>query len=300
MRTDLGHFLHADDLAGVTIAMRADRDVEFHLLVAFVGLRLAQIPGRAGPTEHRAGETPLPAILQRDDADIDVALFEDAVLDEEIMQILQDGRKGLAPSTDVLDQPRRAIDMHPAGAEIVGMQTGAGCALVEHHELLALLEAPQRRRQRAAIHGLRRHIEQMRQNAADLAEQDPDQLGAARHLDRHQILDGEAECVLLVHRSTIVEPVEIRDVLEVGPRLHELLRASVQQADVRIDPFDDLTIELEHEAQNPMGGRVLWAEVDRKITFRVGGLGPIRDDHGVTQNSTSTLSAFNLVFTSSR
>ena len=88
---------------------------------------------------------------------------------------------------------------------------------------------------------------------------------AARHLDAEQLLDGEAEGVLLVHRRDIVEPIEIGHVLEVGARLHQLLGAAMQQADMRIDALDDLAVEFEHEAQHAVRRRMLRAEIDREI-----------------------------------
>ena len=54
----LPHFLHADDLTIVIVAVQTDGNVEVHLLVAFIGLRLAQIPGRAGAAHHDAGKAP--------------------------------------------------------------------------------------------------------------------------------------------------------------------------------------------------------------------------------------------------
>ncbi len=52
-------------------------------------------------------------------------------------------------------------------------------ALVEHHQLLALLEAPERRRERADIHGLGGDVEEMREQAADLGIEHADELGRA-------------------------------------------------------------------------------------------------------------------------
>src|SRR4029079_2231786 len=75
----LSHLFHADAVAVVAVAVLADRDVEIHLGIALVGLRLAQIPGRARAAHHHAGEAPLPGVIERDDADIDIALLEDAV-----------------------------------------------------------------------------------------------------------------------------------------------------------------------------------------------------------------------------
>ena len=64
------------------------------------------------------------------------------------------------------------------------------------------------------------------------------------------------------------EPVEIGRVLGVGPGLDQLLGAAVQQADMRIDPLDQLTVQLEYEAQHAVGGRVLRTEVDVEFADR--------------------------------
>src|ERR1700751_3314077 len=50
----------------------------------------------------------------------------------------------------------------PTGPKILGVHARAGGAPVEHHQLLAFLEAPQRRRERADIHGLGGDVEEMR------------------------------------------------------------------------------------------------------------------------------------------
>ncbi len=68
--------------------------------------------------------------------------------------------------------------MHAAGAEIGRMHARARGALVEHHQLLALLEAPQRRGERADVHRLRGDVEEVRQEPADLGIEHADQLRA--------------------------------------------------------------------------------------------------------------------------
>src|SRR6266566_2089466 len=62
----LAHLFHADQIAVVAVAVLADRNVEIHLGIAFVGLRLAQIPCRPRATHHDAGKTPFPGLLERD------------------------------------------------------------------------------------------------------------------------------------------------------------------------------------------------------------------------------------------
>ena len=102
--------------------------------------------------------------------------------------------------------------------------------LVEHHQLLALFEAPERRRQRADVHGLRGDVEKMGKQPADLGIEHADELAAFRHRDVDQLLDRERIRMLLVHRRDVVEPVEIRERLEIGLVLDQLLGAAMQAA----------------------------------------------------------------------
>src|SRR5262245_26960527 len=74
--------------------------------------------------------------------------------------------------------------------------------------------------------------------------------------------------MLLVHRRDVVEPVEIGQGLQIGLVFDQLLRPAVKQPDVRIDALDDLAVELEHEAQYTVGGRVLRPEIDGEIAER--------------------------------
>ena len=261
----LAHLLHADDLAVVVVAVLAHGDVEIHLLVERVRLRLAQVPGHAAAADDRPREAPLPAIVQREDADIDVALLEDAVADDEGIEIVEHLQERIAERLDVVDQLRLDIHVDAAGPEVIGVHARAGNALIEDHQLLALLEAPERRRERADIHGLRGHVEEVREKTPDFGIEHPDQLGAAGHLDAEQLLDRHAIGVFLVHRRDVVEPVEIGVRLNVGLVLDQLLGAAMQQADMRIDALDDLAVQLQHEAQDAVRGRVLRAEIDGEV-----------------------------------
>ena len=174
----------------------------------------------------------------------------------------------VAERLDVVDQLRRQVLVHAADAEIVGVHAAARGALVEDHQLLALLEAPQRRGQRADVERLGGDVEEMRQEPADLGIEHADQLPAPRHLDAEQLLGGEAERVLLVHRRDVVEPVEIGDRLQIGLVLDQLLGAAVQEADMRIDPLDHLAVELQHQAQHPVRRRMLRPEIDGEVAQR--------------------------------
>src|SRR6202023_3330979 len=130
---------------------------------------------------------------------------------------------------------------------------------------LAFLEAPQRRRQGANVHRLGRDAEKMRQNPADFAKQNAQQLAAPRHFKAEQFLDGEAEGMFLIHRRDIIEPIEIRYILQIGARLHQFFGAAMKEPDMRIDALDDFAVEFENEPQDAMRGWMLRAKIDREI-----------------------------------
>ena len=154
--------------------------------------------------------------------------------------------------------------MHAAGAEIIGVHARARGALIEHHQLLAFLEAPERRRQRAHIHRLRGDVQQMIEQPPDLGIEHADILRARRHRHAEQLLDRERESVLLIHRRDVIEPVEIGHRLHIGLVLDEFFGAPMQQSDMRIDALDDLAVELQHQTQHAMGRGMLRPEIDRE------------------------------------
>jgi hypothetical protein len=57
--------------------------------------------------------------------------------------------------------------------------------------------------------------------------------------------------MLLVHRRDVVEPVEIRDCLQIGLVLDQLFRAAMEQPNMRVDPLDDLAVKLSGARRGP-------------------------------------------------
>ena len=155
--------------------------------------------------------------------------------------------------------------MHATHAEILGVHAATRGALVEDHQLLALLKAPQRGRQRADVHRLRRDIEEVREQPPDLAIEHADELAPLRHLKLQQLFRSKAESMFLIHGRDVVEPVDIADRLQVGLVLDELLGTAMEQPDVRVDALHDLTVEFEHETQHAVGGGMHRPEVDIEL-----------------------------------
>src|SRR5690606_31845519 len=145
----LSHLLHPHQVAIVAVAVLADWNVKIHLVVALVWLRLAQVPGTAGAADHYPRESPSPAVIEGDDADIGVPLLEDAVAGEQAVDVVDDFGKLVTEAFDIIDQLLRQVLVDAAWSEIGSVHAGAGGALIEHHQLLALFEPPERRCQRA-------------------------------------------------------------------------------------------------------------------------------------------------------
>jgi len=105
----------------------------------------------------------------------------------------------------------------------------------------------------------------MAEQAADLRIEHPDQLAAQRHLDTQKPFDREGEGVLLIHRRDVVETIEIRNGLKVGLVLDQLLGATMQQPDMRVDARHEFSVELKNQAQHAVCRRVDRAEVDGEV-----------------------------------
>src|SRR5690349_19689317 len=99
--------------------------------------------------------------------------------------------------------------MHASWAEIGSMHAGARGAFVKHHQLLTFLEAPQRRCKRADIKSLGGDVEKMGEQPTDLGIKHTDELAAFRHGEANKPFHRKGVSVLLIHRSDVVEPVEI-------------------------------------------------------------------------------------------
>ena len=155
----------------------------------------------------------------------------------------------------------RQVPIDPAGAVVGGVHARTGDRLVAIQQVLALTETIQEDGHGADIQGMGGEPHQVVQDARDLVEQGADVLGALRRLHPQQLLDGPHIAVLVAHHGHIVQTVHVADALVVGLGLGQLLGAPVEQADVRVGALDHLAVQFQHQAQDPMGGRVLRPEV---------------------------------------
>ena len=189
-RHGLTHFFHAAQVAVIAIAILADRNLEFEFVITFIGLCAAQIPSEAGATRHDARETPIKDVLFIDDADIDVALFEDAVFRQQAVHIDHEfGHELVCPRLNIFNKASGQVLVHTTGAEISRVQARAARTFAKHHQLFAFLKAPDGRGQRADVHRLRGDVHQVVQHTADFTKQHADQRCATWHDGACQLFD---------------------------------------------------------------------------------------------------------------
>ena len=157
------------------------------------------------------------------------------------------------------------VAVDAADAEVVEEHPLAGQRGQHVDDLVALDERPQDRRQAAEVE---RHPAQEQGVAGDpveLGREDPDVLGPARHLDVHQLLEGQDRRPLVEQRADVLERVGVADRLVVVGVLAQLLDAAVEVAEDRVEVDDLLAVELEDDPQDAVGRRVLGAHVDEHL-----------------------------------
>ncbi len=282
----LAQLFDAHKVTVVAVAFHAQRDVEVDRVVLGVRLLLAQVPGDARAAQHGAGHAPRQRVLRADHADADGALLPDAVVGQQGFVLIDQLGEALGEVVDKIQQRAlavlvqfvdgtlvldladlvlrhrvRQVAVDATRTEVGGVHACTRHGFVQVEQVLALAEAVDEDVHRAAIQTVRTQPHQVVQDAGDLGEHHADVLRAQRHVDAQQLLDGQAVGMLIGHHRDVVQAVHVGQRLDEGLGFGQLLGGAVQQADVRIGTLDDFAVQLEHQAQHAVRGRVLRAEV---------------------------------------
>ena len=145
------------------------------------------------------------------------------------------------------------------------MHACAGNRLVGIDQIFALAEGIEHHRHRANVKPMTADPQQVIEHPRNLVEHDANVLSAHRHIDAEQFFNRHAVGMLVTHHRHVVESIHVRQRLHPGLVLGKLLGSTMQQADVRIGTHDHFAVKLEHHTQHTVRGRVLRAEVQRKI-----------------------------------
>ena len=142
--------------------------------------------------------------------------------------------------------------------------------LEEVQELLALAEAVPPDRDRAEVQRTRPEPHEVAHDPVELHVDDAQVLGARRHVDLKQRLDGAAERVGVEVVGEVVHPLDDGDDLPVAHLLGGLLDAGVHVADDRLDVAQDLAVERDEQPQHTVRRRMVGTDVQCQQLAAVG------------------------------
>ena len=80
-----------------------------------------------------------------------------------------------------------------------------------------------------------------------------------------KLFDGQAVTEIVGHRAQVVHAVGHGNDLLIKLRLAGLLDAGVQITNLGIEPDNDLAVDLQHQPEHAMGGRMLRAHVQHHV-----------------------------------
>jgi hypothetical protein len=128
---------------------------------------------------------------------------------------------------------KKSSAMYTANPKIIHMHSRPGGALIETHQFLALLKSPQRRRKSSDVHSLRGNVKEVRQQPTNFTIKNADLLTTFGDLNTQGLFGRQYEGMLLIHRSDVIEPVEISDCPQIGLVLDQFLSAAMEKAYVQ-------------------------------------------------------------------
>ena len=287
----LAHFFHAAEVAVVAVAVDADGDVEIHLVVHFIRLFLTYVPFHARTAQHDAGKAFLHGALGGDDADADGTLFPDAVVGQKGFECVDVFREAFAEGVDEVEHGAFAgfvellqyfgiaefaalvfghkvgqVAVNAAGTEVGCVHTRAGNGFVQVHQLFAVAEGVKDGGHRADVECVRTDAHQVIEDTRYFGEHDTDVLGADRHINTGKFFYCQAIRLLVDHHGNVVQPIHIRQGLQIGFGFRQFFGASVQEADMRVGTDDLFAVQLQNHTQYTVRRRVLRAEVNGVVS----------------------------------
>jgi len=261
---DAGAFAHlpdADEVPVVDVPCRSGGYFKMKFVVAAVRLRPPQVQGHPGAPKHGPRDAQADALPRVENADPLRPALPDGVLRQQRLVLVHPFLEGVregphGPDKAAVDVGRQSPDPQKAGR-----QAGAREGLEDVHERLPLAQGIEQRRHGPEVVGVGAEPEQVARDPLQLGQGDADVAGPPGDLDVHELFHRQDIGQVVAQGRQVVEAVGEHDDLVVRAVLGELLDAPVQKADVGAGVDDGLAVELENDAQDPVGARVLRAQV---------------------------------------
>jgi hypothetical protein len=127
----LAELFHTAEVTVVAVTVNTNGDVELHLVVGVIGLRLADIPGNTGATEHDTSETHAESIGGVNHTNTLCTGLPDTVICEQLLGLVDAITELGGPLVNVVKKTNGDILGHTTRANVGSVKTGTGNTLVE-------------------------------------------------------------------------------------------------------------------------------------------------------------------------
>src|SRR5215813_7660496 len=258
----LAHLGYAHDGAVITIAALRSGNLELELIVAGVRPPLAEVPLESAGAQARACHAPLDSLIQRVSADADGARFEDAVLHDQPVVLIQPPPHIRDEVSDRFVPALWQVLRHAADAEPTRVHAPAAHGLDDVEDALAVGEHIEHRRERSDVLREGTVPDQVAGQSKELRHHDANHLHAVWDFDPGELLYRQDIGQVVHHSAEVIHAVGVGKVGVPRLALAHLFGPAMVIADVRHDVHYLFAAELEREAQHAMRARMLRPQIE--------------------------------------
>merc|ERR1719341_1029357 len=242
----LPHLQHSHQVAVVAIAVGTNGHIKVHQVICIVRLRFPKIPFDASASQHHTAASPVNSILSRDDANVNDPLLEQPVVCDQVLHLVKPLAELGNELVDVIQKANWDVLVNTSRSNIGCVHSGSTGTFIKFHHFLTFLKEPEEGGDATNIKDVSSNPHDVVEDPGELSKEHPDVLGPDGHIDVEQLLHGERVGLLVAHHRNVVQPIKVRESLQVGLVLDKLLGASVQQTNVGVSPRHCFSVQLEH------------------------------------------------------
>ena len=258
----LSHFFHADEITIITIAIFTDGNIELILLIAEIWVVTAKVTIDSRSTKVWPSHAVADGVIGINRPDVAHALKVNFVLIEKGRDFLNRGRTLDEELPNFILKPLWDITNLTTHTSIGSGEARAGELLTEIVNFFPLGEGVEKNGHRAHVHGANTDTEKVGRKTGKLTAQHAKCLTAWGKFPAHQLFHSTSVSHIVRERGEVVQSIGVRHELVVVHVLGDLFITTMQVADVGFSFFNDFTIELKHEAENPVGRGVGRAHIE--------------------------------------
>ncbi|OQB53403.1 MAG: hypothetical protein BWX98_02421 [Candidatus Aminicenantes bacterium ADurb.Bin147] len=274
------HLGHPDEVSVVIIAPVAGRDFKFQAVVRQVRPGLPDVVGQARRAKGRPGPAVGHRLLAAHRRDVARPAEKDRIPVQKAADVPENAPGFLDSTADGGFVISLEVGPHAADPDVGRRQPGAGRLLDDVPEELTGLHIVKEGGEGPGFHGHGRQAGQVVADPRDLPHQHPDPLSPLGDPQPAELFHGQGVAEVVEKRRDVIQPVGVDQEIPPGPVLAGLFEAAVEIPHLDVGVLNPLAVELEHDPDRSMHGRVGRPHVDQQV-LGAGGRNQ-RGGHGVS------------------